>query len=69
MYEEENYIECANFLCGSFIENAKYGSNSEKNKELLKINSLMVLLCGDLKYLEDSDFNPMLQESTAVYKI
>jgi hypothetical protein len=29
----------------------------------------MVLLCGDLKLLEDNEFNPMLQESTATYKI
>lgn len=56
-------------MCGSFIESSKYGSNSQKNKQLLKINTLMVLLTGDFKLLEDQEYNPMLQESTAIFKV
>lgn len=40
-------------MCGSFVENSKYGINNPKNRELLKINSLMVLLCEDERILED----------------
>lgn len=56
-------------MCGSFVENSKYGINNPKNRELLKINSLMVLLCEDERILEDKQYNPMLQDCTASYKI
>lgn len=56
-------------MCGSFMENIKYGTNNAKNKEMLKINTLMVLLTGDSNLIQDKQYNPMLQESTAVFKI
>jgi hypothetical protein len=40
-------------MCGSFMENIKYGTNNAKNKEMLKINTLMVLLTGDSNLIQD----------------
>ena len=69
LYSEGSYKECAGYLCDSFTENAKFGKNTEGIKNLLKLNVMILLLCRDKSLLEKREFNPLLHESTANFKM
>ena len=45
LYAQGNYLQCTNYLCSSFCENAKFGKTTHHLKELLKVNVLALLLC------------------------
>jgi hypothetical protein len=62
-------VECAQYLCDCFCENAKFGKNSENIKVLLKTNVLVLLLCRDKSLMEKRSHNALLHESTVNFKM
>lgn len=69
LYEEYNYKDCARYLCDCFLDNAKFGRNSDSVKRMLKINVIVVLLSGDTALIDNKKYNPLKDDSTAAFKM
>lgn len=69
LYFENNYKECARYLCDCFLENSKFGKNSEALKNMLKINVLVLLMSGDKDLLDSKIHNPLKHDSKASFKM